>query len=410
LALFNVLDVEQAKLILKRHLTDYERESEFVDLLAAYNRVLAEDIVSAEDVPGFSRSTVDGFAVKASDTFGASETLPAILTLAGEVKMGKRTEVVVEHGKAVKIPTGGMLPKGSDSVAMLEYTQLLGDNTLCIERPVAPKDNVVSKGDDIKKGSILLKRGHTIRPQDLGAIAGIGRSSVRVVKPPVVSVISTGDEIKDPAEEISPGEIRDTNTYALCGLVHKWGADAKPIGIIKDDFTELQAAVKTALNTSDIVLLSGGSSVGTKDHTLSVIESLGKPGVLAHGLAVKPGKPTVIGVVDSKPVIGLPGHPVSAMIIFELLVRPLISLFLGRPEDFGGTKILARISRNISSAAGRQDFIRVKLEKRNEELWAIPVLGKSGLLSTMVDSDGLAHIPSERQGFAKGDKVVVELF
>jgi molybdopterin molybdotransferase len=410
LTLFNALNVEQAKLILKQHLTHHKRKFEEVNLFSAYNMVLAEDILSQEDVPGFSRSTVDGFAVKASDTFGATEALPAILTLTGEIKMGQKTCITIEQAKTAKIPTGGMLPEGSDSVVMLEYTQLLDENTVCIERPVAPGDNVVARGEDIKKGSILLKSGHTIRPQDLGALAGIGRSRVKVVKPPVVSVISTGDEIKNPDKDVAPGEVRDINTYAVCGLAAKWGAVPKPNGIVKDDFYLLQHAVKTSLCTSDIVLLSGGSSVGAKDHTVKVIDSLGKPGVLVHGLSVKPGKPTVIGVVDSKPIIGLPGHPVSAMIIFELIVRPLISMFLGRPENFGGTKIFARISRNISSAAGRQDFIRVRLEQRGGQIWAIPVLGKSGLISTMVESHGLAQIPPEKQGFAEGDIVEVELF
>ncbi len=410
MTLFNALNVEQARHILKQHLTHHERKTEEVNLFSAYNMVLAEDILSQEDVPGFSRSTVDGFAVRASDTFGATEALPAILTLTGEVKMGQKTCITIEQGETAKIPTGGMMPKGSDSVVMLEYTQLLGEDTVCIERPVAPGDNVVAAGEDIKKGTLLLKSGHTIRPQDMGALAGIGRSRVKVAKPPVVSVISTGDEIKNPDEEVKPGEVRDINTYALCGLIAKWGAVFKPNGIVKDDFNLLREAVTISLDTSDIVLLSGGSSVGVKDHTVKVIDSLGKPGVLAHGLSVKPGKPTVIGVANSKPVIGLPGHPVSAMIIFELIVRPLISMFLGRPEDFGGARIFARISRNISSAAGRQDFIRVQLEQRNGQLWAIPILGKSGLISTMVESHGLAKIPPERQGFAEGDIVEIELF
>jgi molybdopterin molybdotransferase len=410
MTLFNALNIKQAKLVLKQHLTNHKKNIKEVDLFSACNMVLAEGILSQEDVPGFARSTVDGFAVKASDTFGASETLPALLKLTGEIKMGQYTHITIEQGSTVKIPTGGMLPEGSDSVVMLEYTQLMGKNTVCIERPVAPGDNVVARGEDIKKGSLLLKSGHTIRPQDMGALAGVGRNKVKVVKPPVVSVISTGDEIKGPDDNLEPGQVRDINTYAICGLAAKWGAVPKPFGIVKDDFYLLQDVVKASLGTSDIVLLSGGSSVGTKDHTVKVIDSLGKPGVLAHGLSVKPGKPTVIGVVDSKPIIGLPGHPVSAMIIFELIVRPLISMFLGRPENFGGTKVSARISRNISSAAGRQDFIRVRLEQRNGQLWAVPVLGKSGLISTMVESHGLATIPPERQGFAEGDIVEVELF
>jgi molybdopterin molybdotransferase len=293
---------------------------------------------------------------------------------------------------------------------MLEYTQLLDDRTLCVEKPAAPGDNVVLKGEDIKKGRIILKRGHTLRPQDLGALAAIGVGEVKVVKPPIVSVISTGDEIRPPGERVKAGEVRDINSYALCGQVIKWGGAPRPTGIVRDRFDELHEAVKSALSKSDLVLISGGSSVGARDHTVEVIRSLGQPGVLVHGLPVKPGKPTIIAAVGEKPIIGLPGHPVSAMVIFELIVRPVISILLGRSEDFGGIKVPARIARNISSAAGREDFIRVKLERRQGEMWAVPVLGKSGLISTMVESHGLARIPPEKQGVLEGEPVEVELF
>jgi molybdopterin molybdotransferase len=269
---------------------------------------------------------------------------------------------------------------------------------------------VVSKAEDIKKGCIILKRGHTLRPQDLGALAAIGVGEVKVVKPPIVSVISTGDEIRPPGERVKAGEVRDINSYALCGQVIKWGGAPRPTGIVRDRFDELLEALKSALSESDLVLISGGSSVGARDHTVEVIRSLGQPGVLVHGLPVKPGKPTIIAAVGEKPIIGLPGHPVSAMVIFELIVRPVISILLGRPEDFGGIKVSARIARNIPSAAGREDFIRVKLERRQEEMWAVPVLGKSGLISTMVESHGLARIPPEKQGVLEGEPVEVELF
>lgn len=408
--LFSAVSVEQVKEVLKKYLEEYEPDIEEVDLLSAYNRVLAEDIVSQEDIPAFNRSTVDGFAVKARDTFGASESMPALLTLVGEIRMGEQTDIKISTGEAAKIPTGGMLPEGSDAVVMLEYTQLMDDTTLWAERPVAPGENVVTKGEDIRRGSVVLKKGHTLRPQDLGALAAVGIDKVKVVKPPLISVISTGDEVKPPGQSIKPGEVRDINTYAICGEVMKWGGQPLPQGIVRDSFGDLYNAVKTALGKSHAVLLTGGSSVGTRDHTVKVIESLGKPGVLAHGLPVKPGKPTVVAVVEGKPVIGLPGHPVSAMVIFEIIVRPVISTMLGRPEDYGGTRVLARLSRNMASAAGREDFIRVKLERRGEELWAVPVLGKSGLISSMVDSHGLAHIPPHKQGVAEGELVEVEIY
>jgi len=410
LALFSAVTVEQVRDLLKRHLEGFKPGIEEANLFSAYNRVLAEDVVSPEDIPGFDRSTVDGFAVKAKDTFGAGESMPAILTLAGEIMMGEQTNITLSTGEAAKIPTGGMLPKGSDAVVMLEYTQLLDDTTLYAERPVAPGENVIARGEDINKGSMVLQRGHTLRPQDLGAMAALGIRKVKVVKPPVISVISTGDEVKPPEKSINPGEVRDINTYAICGEVAKWGGMPLPLGIVRDNFQDLYDAVKSALEKSHAVLLSGGSSVGTRDHTVRVIESLGRPGVLAHGLPVKPGKPTVVAVVDGKPIIGLPGHPVSAMVIFEIIVRPMISMMLGRSGDFGGTKIFARMSRNMASAAGRQDFIRVKLERRGQELWAVPILGKSGLISNLVESHGLANIPPEKQGVAEGELVEVELY
>jgi molybdopterin molybdotransferase len=410
LPLFNAATVEEARSVLRDHLEGYVKKTETVDLLSAYGRVLAEDVVCSEDIPPFNRSTVDGFAVIARDTFGASESMPSLLELVGEVRMGEEARLSVKPGQAVKIPTGGMLPVGSDAVVMLEYTQLLDDRTLCVEKPAAPGDNVVLKGEDIKKGRIILKRGHTLRPQDLGALAAIGVGEVKVVKPPIVSVISTGDEIRPPGERVKAGEVRDINSYALCGQVIKWGGAPRPTGIVRDRFDELHEAVKSALSKSDLVLISGGSSVGARDHTVEVIRSLGQPGVLVHGLPVKPGKPTIIAAVGEKPIIGLPGHPVSAMVIFELIVRPVISILLGRSEDFGGIKVPARIARNISSAAGREDFIRVKLERRQGEMWAVPVLGKSGLISTMVESHGLARIPPEKQGVLEGEPVEVELF
>lgn len=408
--LFDAKTVSEAINVLKKHIKKDVLEIEEVNLLSALGRVLAEDVISPEDIPGFNRSTVDGFATRAKDTFGATEALPALLTMIGEVKMGQKAGIKLLPGYTVSIPTGGMLPEDSDSVVMLEYTQAFDDTTICVERPTAPGENVVSKGEDIKKGTVLLKKGHTLRPQDMGALAGIGKTEIKVVKPPIVYILSTGDEIVPPNKPLKPGQVRDINTYALYGQVQKWGAKPVPGGIIRDNFEDLYNAVEVALEGSDIILLSGGSSVGSRDHTVKVIDTLGNPGVLIHGLSVKPGKPTVLGAIGGKAVIGLPGHPVSAMVIFELIVRPLISILLGRSEDFGGIKISARISRNIASAAGRQDFIRVCLKEKDDQVWAVPILGKSGLISTMVMAHGLAKIPAEKQGVLEGEKVEVELF
>ncbi len=407
--LFEAKTISDVKRLLKENLKTIELKIEEVDLISAFKRVLAEDIISNDDIPGFNRSTVDGYAVMAKDTFGATEALPALLTLAGEIMMGEMVKTKLPPNQAFKISTGGMLPKNADSVVMVEYTQIL-DNTLCVERPVAPGENVILQGEDIKKGMALFKKGHTLRPQDLGALASIGKAKVKVAVPPLVSVLSTGDEVVAPNMPLNPGQVRDINTYTISGQVLKWGAKPVVCGIIKDDYGELYNVIKKALKTSDMVLVSGGSSVGTKDHTVNVIKNLGKPGVLAHGLPVKPGKPTVVAVVEGKPIIGLPGHPVSAMIIFELIVKPIISMFFRRDEDFGRVKVKAKISRNIASAAGRRDYIRVCLEDREDGFWAVPVLGKSGLISNMVEANGVVEISSEKQGISQGECVEVEIF
>ncbi|MCF6095526.1 molybdopterin molybdotransferase MoeA [Thermovorax subterraneus] len=408
--LFDALKIEEALKVLKENLVGVKPKSEEVMLQDAYGRVLAEDVYSPEDIPPFNRSTVDGYAVISRDTFGACESLPAMLKVVGEIKMGERPQFSLKAGEAARISTGGMLPESSDAVVMLEYTQPLEDGTLLIERPVAPGENVILKGEDVRKGGLVLKKGHTLRPQDLAALAGMGFDKVKVSALPRVSVISTGDEIKPPGEEIKEGEIRDMNSFSIAGLVLKWGGIPEIFGVVRDDFDEIKKAVSEALKISDLVVISGGSSVGTRDLTVRVLDSLGSPGVLVHGIAVKPGKPTIIAVVDGKPVIGLPGHPVSAMVIFEQVVRPILSWFLGRAQDYGGPKVRARMGRNISSAAGREDFIRVKLAQRDGELWAVPVLGKSGLISTMVESHGLVRIASEKLGVKEGEYVDVELY
>ncbi|MGB9812052.1 MAG: gephyrin-like molybdotransferase Glp [Thermovenabulum sp.] len=408
--LFEVKSVEEAVKIVKENISDFQRDSEDVDLFDALGRVIYSDVIAMEDIPAFNRSTVDGYAVIAKDTFGASESIPSILEIVGEVRMGEKAKVKIFAGQAVKISTGGMLPENSDAVVMLEYTQPLDENTLLVEKPVAPFENVIKKGEDIAKGETLFKRGHTLRAQDVGALAALGITKVKVYKRPRIGIISSGDEIKRPEEETKEGEIRDINTYTIFSAVKSLGAIGVPFGIVKDDFELIKKALSDALKTCDAVIISGGSSVGTRDLTLKAVNSLGNPGVIFHGLSVKPGKPTIFAVVEKVPIIGLPGHPVSAMIIFELIARPLVNLLMGRDEDYGAFKLYARCDKDISSAAGREDYIRVKLEKRENELWAIPILGKSGMISTMTQSDGLLKIPAERVGFSRGELAEVIVY
>ncbi|KYO68004.1 gephyrin-like molybdotransferase Glp [Thermovenabulum gondwanense] len=409
MVLFEVKSVKEAVNIIEENINITDKGFEEVDLFEAAGRVVYSEVQATEDVPAFNRSTVDGYAVIAKDTFGAGEVVPAILEVIGEVRMGEKTELKISPGQAVRISTGGMLPENSDAVVMLEYTHPLDDKTLLIEKPVAPFENVIKKGEDIATGEVLFRKGHTLRTQDVGALAALGITRVKVFKKPKIGIISSGDEVKEPDEKVDMGEIRDVNTYTLFSALKALGAVGIPLGIVRDDFDQIKNTLKLALENCDAVIISGGSSVGTRDLTLKAINSLGEPGLIFHGLSVKPGKPTIFAAVKGIPILGLPGHPVSALVIFELIGRPLVNLLMGRDKDYGVYEILAKCDKDLSSAAGREDYIRVRLEKREDELWAVPVLGKSGMICTMSKSDGLLKIPPERVGISKGEMVEVIL-
>lgn len=410
--LFKALTVEEARATLARHLLD-QRPKEKMPLLESLGRRLAAEVRAAGDVPGFDRSTMDGYAVRARDTYGATEGMPSYVDVSGEVLMGQEPRDEVRVGQVWSIATGGMLPPGADAVVMVEYTEELDDRTIGITRPVAPGENVVRRGEDIAAGEVALPAGHRIRPQDLGMLSSVGVNEVEVAPPIRVGIISTGDELVAPEENPAPGQVRDINSYALYGAVAACGGEPRLYGIVRDSCEELKSTLEQALGENDMVLLSGGSSVGTRDVASKVIDSMGEPGVLFHGISVKPGKPTVGAIVRGKPVFGLPGHPASAMVVFELMVAPLVRSG-GYPTDgekaFMEFPLRAVITRNLRSAAGREDFIRVKLSSRDGQLYADPVLGKSGLIATMVKADGLARIPSGKEGVEAGEIVEVKLF
>ena len=410
--LFKVLTVPEARNIIIQHFTGGQRKMT-VPLLKSLGQRLAVAVVAAESIPGFDRSTMDGFAVRAKDTYGSSEGLPAYLDIDGEVLMGRDAGTELKSGHCRKIPTGGMLPPGADAVVMVEYTEVLDYKTIGVIRPVAPGENTVLTGEDVSPGNVVFQAGKVIRPQDLGMLAAMGISEVGVAVPLKVGIISTGDEVVPPEQKAGPGQVRDINSYALYGQVLVNGGEPCLYGIVKDDFNALREVMQKALAENDLVLLSGGSSVGTRDVAAGVIASLGEPGVLFHGISVSPGKPTVGASVSGKPVLGLPGHPVSAMVIFDLLAAPLVRLggYAIKGSNFiDDFSVRARISRNFRSAAGREDYVRVQLKLKDGELWAEPVLGKSGLISTMVKADGLARIPLYNEGVETGEKVAVKLF
>ncbi len=383
-------------------------ETEEINLHETFERVLGSDIISDVNLPDFIRSTRDGYAVRAQSTFGASEGSPAYLTVKGCVTMGARPTFSIGPGEAAKISTGGMLPDGADSVVMVEHTEAIDNTTIEAYRSVAPGQYVIEVGEDIKKGEIILSCGQKLRPQETGLLAAFGKKRVKVYKKPVIGIISTGDEVVEINETPGPGQIRNINTYTLSGLVQKAGGIPLPFGIVQDNFDDLFSKCSQALAQSDMALISGGSSVGARDFTIDVLSSLPDSKILAHGVSISPGKPTILARAGDKPFWGLPGHVVSAMIVFEVVIRPFVEKIGGLSGQHKITeKIPALLSRSLSSAHGRIDYVRIRLIEKDGALWAEPVLGKAGLINTMVKADGIIEIGINTEGLDKGSKVSV---
>ncbi|UCE81958.1 MAG: molybdopterin molybdotransferase MoeA [Deltaproteobacteria bacterium] len=382
--------------------------SEEIHIRQALSRVLAEPIVANEDLPAFIRSTVDGYAVRAKDTFGASESLPSLLEITGEVGMGETPAFELRNGKAARIPTGGMIPTGADSVVMVEYTEELDQRSVAVSRSVAPLENVVRPGDDFRAGQEVLQAGKRLRAQEIGLLAGLGQQSIRVRQKPKVAIISTGDEIVPMEQEPRPGDLRDINSHSLAAMVVNWGGEPVQLGLAPDQFQAMKEKCQEALNQADICLISGGSSVGTRDLTLEVLGSFNDSAVLVHGVAISPGKPTLLVQTSEKAFWGLPGHVASAMVVFQVLVRPFMSHLSGTTLSLGeGRPVQARLSRNVASKQGRDDFIRVKLREKDGNLEADPIFGESALISTLVHADGLVRIHRHAEGLYAGEVVEV---
>ena len=406
-----VVTPKEAQARFARHYTPYPRGTERVPLAEAYRRILARDVVAPEDLPEFDRSTVDGYAVRAAETRGASTGSATRLTLVGEVQMGATPPCAVQPGEAVRIPTGGMLPEGADAVVMLEHVDAVDDRTIAVQRPADAGDNVIRRAEDVKAGDVIIRQGLRLRPQDMGLLAAIGVADVEVFLQPRVSVLATGDEVVPPDRRPALGQVRDVNTYALSALVRQEGGVPRSYGIIKDDYDVLLHTLGEARAASDLVLVSGGSSVGTKDAVARAIGALGEPGVIVHGVSIKPGKPTILAVVSGTPIIGLPGHPVSGMVIFDVFVRDVLRGLAGRtPPRRLGQVVRARMGRRIASAGAREEHIRVFLEQRDGIVWATPLLGKSGVITTMTRADGVVVVPQGQESVEKGTEVEVRLF
>ncbi|ACX52055.1 molybdenum cofactor synthesis domain protein [Ammonifex degensii KC4] len=400
--LFTTLTLAEAREKLRRSMRPWPVEE--VGLGEALGRILAQDLAAREDVPGFDRSTVDGYAVRAADTFGASEGLPAILRLAGEVYMGSPPEKELLPGEAWRISTGGMLPEGADAVVMVEYTEELDEETVAVYRPVAPGENVVRRGDDVQAGRVILPAGRRLRPADVGLLATCGWERVPVFRKPRIGVIGTGDEIVEVGQVPGPGQVRDVNTWSLTAAVAAAGGEPVRYGVVRDRLPEIKEALSRALEECDGVCLAGGSSVGVRDLALEAIEDLPGAEVLFHGLAVRPGKPTLGAVVDGKLVVGLPGHPVSALVVFNFLFRPLLE-----PEKENPLLLRARLTRSLSSAPGREDFVPAEIGVEEGVMVARPILGKSGLIAWLARAQALIHLPLDAEGAAAGEWVDVFL-
>ncbi|MGC9435773.1 MAG: gephyrin-like molybdotransferase Glp [Methanomicrobiales archaeon] len=392
----SVVPVEEAAAVLDRIAPPPRTET--VSLARAAGRILARDVTADVDVPGFSRSTVDGFAVAAPDTAGAGEAIPAMLTLTGRVEMGTVPEMDVSPGTTAAMPTGGVLPDGADAVVMLEYCEVLGDQVL-VHRPVASGENVIRRGDDFRAGELVCAAGRTLRPQECGVLAAAGVAEVPVTARPRIAVISTGNELVPPDRVPGPGQIRDANTALVASYIAARGGSPEIAGIVADDPEILREAVRQAARDCDAVFISGGSSKDERDATARVIGELGE--VLVHGIAISPGKPTIIGTVGPTPVMGLPGHPASAFVVLVVLGGHLLSLMQG--AAVAQEPIRARLTRNIPSARGREDYVRVRLRDGAAE----PCFGPSGLINTLAESDGLVRIPAGREGLETGDEVEV---
>jgi len=413
---FDVTTPDKAIFLLRNSLNlalHLQNSRESVEIRNALNRILSKNIVSHINLPGFNRSTMDGYAIKAEDSFGTTDSLPTYFEVVEEISMGSKPGFELNPGEAAKISTGGMLPESSNAVIMLEYVEQISKTSIEVRKSVAPWENVVRKDEDLKMGKTILTKGHRIRPQDIGILAGIGKLTVEVYKKPKVAIISTGNEIVPVDELPGLGQVRDVNSYTLGARLLETYAIPKYKGIVKDDKYLLESKIKEILQKkeADAILISGGSSVGSRDITLEVLNNLGNPGILVHGVSVKPGKPTIIAVVNDIPIFGLPGHPVSAMVIFEVFIKDLIGWLEGHNVELSFNKeIEAEIDSNIASASGREEYIRVLLYKKEEKYFAKPVLGKSGLISNMVLASGFVKIGLNVEGLDKGTKVKVKLF
>jgi molybdopterin molybdotransferase len=417
-----LLPPDDARTLLLSHLASRQSkiDSESIAVISSLGRFTASDIFAPHPLPDFPRTTVDGYAVRAKDTFGASDSLPAYLILIGEVPMGDSPSFEIGAGQCALIHTGGMLPKGADAVVMLEYTQTTGmggsrstpAEEIEVFKSIADGENLIRIGEDVAQGQLVIPKGTLIRPAEIGGLMALGITSIQAARKPRIGLLSTGDEVIDPSQTPRYGQVRDINSYTLGALVEKTGGEAIRYGIFSDSFQVLQEAAAKALSECDLIIITAGSSASTRDMTAEVIRTLGEPGVLVHGINTRPGKPTILGVCNGKAVIGLPGNPVSALVNGYLFVVPVIEKILGALPKPKAT-VQAKLTVNLPSQAGREDWWPVKLVVSGQSsvvsYLAEPIFGKSNLIFTLASADGLLRIHPDATGLSAGEMVEVVL-
>ena len=418
--LLKVDTVDEVKIKLESYFGKTKLLTEKVHLRCAVGRYIAEDITSDVDMPQFRRSVVDGYAVVAKDTFGVSDSAPVFLNVVGTVEMGKACDKVLLPGQAIYVPTGGMLPLGSDAMVMIEFIEKLDDITIAVYKPSAPNTGLMNQGDDFRKDMRLYTNGHRVTVKDIGMLAAVGKVELEVYKRPKISIISTGDEIVDISIIPELGQIRDINSYTIAAFIDDTGGVVNSISIVDDVYEVLKEEVSKVLKESDIVLISGGSSAGNKDMTADIINAIGEPGVITHGIAMKPGKPTIVGVIDKALVVGLPGHPMAAIIAYHVIVKYFIKKYYFNNEE-QPFMVSARISENIHAGEGRETYqlVTIKKELRNGDHdlkvqgtgWiAEPIYAKSGSISQLMLADGYVRITALSEGINANSQVEVIRF
>lgn len=402
---FQVRTIEQIRIMMKDAFEEFSLGVEQVPIENARGRVLAADVRSGVDVPHFDRSVVDGYAVKTSDVQGASESVPSFLKLIGASEMGEENKAQLRENECMYVPTGGMVPQGTQAMVMIEIAQKIADDEVAVQQSASMYENMLRVGDDISRGEVVLERGKRIAPQDIGALASTGHVDVEVYKRPTFAVLSTGDEIVAPDSEIVAGKIKDINTFSLSAQIESFGGEVAVKKVVEDDYDTIRNEVAAAVKSCDVVLVSGGSSVGEKDYTYDILKELSGKDIIAHGLNIKPGKPTIVADVDGKPVIGLPGQPASALIVLVQILDILHEVFYGTERD--RPYLTAVLDQNVASAPGRKTFQMVQVVENGQNKIAKVIRGKSGMISLLSKAHGYFVIESSSEGKEAGERVCV---